>query len=115
VPTSKRPQINDVQYPRIPCGVLKGASHEEVVIDKTDEEMVEMNIDVAWKVDVDLERMECRDIRISCMAARSLAGPPKACRPQEGLKMQACKHPEVLGGAIRRAPHRGAFIHDVNS
>jgi hypothetical protein len=33
VPTSKRPQINDVQYPRIPSRILKGASHEEVVND----------------------------------------------------------------------------------
>jgi hypothetical protein len=30
VPTSKRPQINDVQYPRIPSRILKGAPHEEV-------------------------------------------------------------------------------------
>jgi hypothetical protein len=33
VPTSKRPQINDVQYPRIPNKILKGASHEDVVND----------------------------------------------------------------------------------
>jgi hypothetical protein len=33
VPTSKRPQINTVQYPRIPKKILKGASHEEVVDD----------------------------------------------------------------------------------
>jgi hypothetical protein len=44
--------------------------------------------------------MECRDIQISCMTARSLAGPPEACRPQEGLKSKAPKHPEVLGRAI---------------
>jgi hypothetical protein len=31
--TSKRPQINNVQYPRIPSNILKGASHEEVVDD----------------------------------------------------------------------------------
>jgi hypothetical protein len=31
VPTSKRPQINYAQYPRIPSRILKGASHEEVV------------------------------------------------------------------------------------
>jgi hypothetical protein len=33
VPTLKRPQINDVQYPRIPSRILKGVSHEEVVND----------------------------------------------------------------------------------
>jgi hypothetical protein len=33
VPTSKRPQINDVQYPRIPDRILKGASNERVVDD----------------------------------------------------------------------------------
>jgi hypothetical protein len=37
MPTSKRPQINDVQYPRILGKVLKGASHEEVVDDVVDE------------------------------------------------------------------------------
>jgi hypothetical protein len=31
VPTSKRPQVDDVQYPRIPSRILKGASNEEVV------------------------------------------------------------------------------------
>jgi hypothetical protein len=31
VPTLKRSQIYDVQYPRIPSKVLKIASHEEVV------------------------------------------------------------------------------------
>jgi hypothetical protein len=48
--------------------------------------------------------MECRDTQISCVAARSLAKPPEACRPQEGIKSKAPKHPEVLGRAIRRAP-----------
>jgi hypothetical protein len=38
-------------------------------------------------------RMECGDTQISCIAAKSLAEPPKACRPQEGLKSQALKHP----------------------
>jgi hypothetical protein len=45
----------------------------------------------------------------------SLAGPPEACRPKEGLKCIAPKHPEALGRAIRRAPHREAFIPDVKS
>jgi hypothetical protein len=44
--------------------------------------------------------MECRDI---------------ACRPQEGLKSIAPKHPEILGRAIRRAPQRESFIPDINS
>jgi hypothetical protein len=61
------------------------------------------------------DRMECRDIQISCIAARSLAEPPEACQPQEGLKCIAPKHPEALGRAIRRAPHREAFIPDVKS
>jgi hypothetical protein len=30
VPISKKPQIDDVQYLRIPSRILKGASHEEV-------------------------------------------------------------------------------------
>jgi hypothetical protein len=30
VPTLKRPQINDVQYPSIPSRILKGVSNEEV-------------------------------------------------------------------------------------
>jgi hypothetical protein len=58
--------------------------------------------------------MECRDTQISCIAAESLAETPEACRPQEGLKSKAPKHPEVLGRGIRRAPHRKAFIPDVN-
>jgi predicted PilT family ATPase len=33
VPTSKRPQIGDVQYLRIPNRILKGALIEEVVND----------------------------------------------------------------------------------
>jgi hypothetical protein len=64
---------------------------------------------------IDLEHMECGDTKISCIAAKSLAEPPEACRPQEGLKSKAPKHPEVLGRAIRRAPHREAFILDVKS
>jgi hypothetical protein len=56
--------------------------------------------------------MECRDTQISCIAAKSLAEPLKACRPQEGLKTQVPKHPEVLGRAIRCAPYREAFIPD---
>jgi hypothetical protein len=47
------------------------------------------------------------------MAAKSLAEPPEACRPQEGLKTKAPKHPEVLDRAIRHTPHREAFISDV--
>jgi hypothetical protein len=50
VPTSKRPQVDDVQYPRVSNRILKGALHEEVVNDETDEIMSIF------------ERMECRDI-----------------------------------------------------
>jgi hypothetical protein len=56
-------------------------------------------VDDEAKKSVDLERMECRDIQISCIAAKSLAEPPEACRPKEGLKTEAPKHPEVLGRA----------------
>jgi hypothetical protein len=59
--------------------------------------------------------MECRDTQISCITAKSLVEPLKACRPWEGLKSEAPKHPEILGRAIRRAPHREAFIPDVKS
>jgi hypothetical protein len=58
---------------------LKGTSHEEVVAVETD------------KVMVDFERMDCRDIQISRMAAKSLAEPLEACRPQEGLKTKGAQ------------------------
>jgi hypothetical protein len=57
--------------------------------------------------------MECRDIQISCIAAKSLVEPLEACRPKEGLKFIAPKHPGMLGRAIRRTPHEEAFIPDV--
>jgi hypothetical protein len=59
--------------------------------------------------------MECRDTQISYIAIKSLAEALKAYQPQEGLKTEAPKHPEVLGRAIRCAPHREAFIPDVKS
>jgi hypothetical protein len=59
---------------------------------------------------INLDHVECRDTQISCIAAKSLAEPPEACRPKEGLKSIASKHPEMLGRAIRRAPHRVVFI-----
>jgi hypothetical protein len=33
MPTSKRPQFNYAQYPRIPIRILKGVSREEVIDD----------------------------------------------------------------------------------
>jgi hypothetical protein len=48
VPTSKRPQIINVQYPRISSTVLKGAPHEEAVNNKTDEAMLILNV---WSVE----------------------------------------------------------------
>jgi hypothetical protein len=33
----------------------------------------------------------------------------------EGLKSKAPKYPEILGRAIRHAPHREAFVPDVKS
>jgi hypothetical protein len=59
--------------------------------------------------------MECRDTQISCIAAKSLAEPLEACRSQEGLKSEVPKHPKILGGAIRRAPHREAFNPNIKS
>jgi hypothetical protein len=56
-PTSRRPcrradleeaSINDVQYSRIPSRILKGASHEEVVNDETDEAILIFNV---WSVE----------------------------------------------------------------
>jgi hypothetical protein len=47
------------------------------------------------------------------MVAKSLAEPLEAWRPQEGLKSKVPKYSEVLGRAIRHAPHREAFILDV--
>jgi hypothetical protein len=86
------PEINNGQYPRIPSKILKDSSHEEVVNDEDDEAMIEMNNDEAYQSDVDLERMECSDTQISCMAARSLARPLKACRP---LKVSTQKSPST--------------------
>jgi hypothetical protein len=59
--------------------------------------------------------MECRNTYIFFIAAKIVAEPPEACRPQDGLKLEAPKHPEVLGRAIRCAPHRETFIPDVKS
>jgi hypothetical protein len=64
---------------------------------------------------IDLECMECRDTQISCMAARSLAEPLEARRPQEGLKSKVPKYPKILGRTVRCAPHREGFIPDVKS
>jgi hypothetical protein len=89
VPTSKRPQIINGQYPGIPSRILKGASNEEVV----DDVVAEVINDEAWQSDVNLERMECTDIQISCMAARSLAEPLESCRPQKGLKSRNAQAP----------------------
>jgi hypothetical protein len=59
--------------------------------------------------------MECRDTQISCMAAKSLAGPLEACQPKKGLKSIAPKHPEVLGRTIRRAHHKEAFTPNIKT
>jgi hypothetical protein len=66
--------------------------------------VVEMINDEADEAMLIFERMECRNIQISCIATKSLAGAPEACRPKEGLKSIAPKHPEALGMTIRRAP-----------
>jgi hypothetical protein len=77
---------------------------------------VEVSVsDIVAVETVNLDHVECRDTQISCIAAKSLAEPPEACRPKEGLKIKAPKHPEVLGRAIRHAPLREAFISDIKS
>jgi hypothetical protein len=48
VPASKRSQVDDVQYPRIPSRILKGASCEKVVNDETDKIMLILNV---WSVE----------------------------------------------------------------
>jgi hypothetical protein len=120
-PTSRRPcrranleeALNkNAQYPGIPSKVLQGSSCEEVIDDVV--AVVAMSVAITVKI-VNLDRMECGDIHISCIAAKSLAKPPEACRPKEGLKSIAPKHLEALGRAIRCAPHREAFIPDVKS
>jgi hypothetical protein len=40
------------------------------------------------------------------------SGRPLGVHPK-GLKSIVPKHPEVLGRAVRRAPHREAFIPDL--
>jgi hypothetical protein len=50
VPTLKRSQTIDVQYPRIPSKILKGVSHEEVINDEADEIMLILNNDEAWQI-----------------------------------------------------------------
>jgi hypothetical protein len=49
VPTPKRPQIDDVQYQRIPSRILKGALHEEVVNDEAWQSDVILNV---WSVEI---------------------------------------------------------------
>jgi hypothetical protein len=49
------------------------------------------------------------------MATKSLAEPLEACRPKEGLKCIAPKHPEALDKAVRRTPQGEAFIPNVKS
>jgi hypothetical protein len=56
--------------------------------------VVETNNDETSENNVDLKRMECRDTQISCIAAKSLAEPPEACRPQESL---ITRRAQVLG------------------
>jgi hypothetical protein len=75
VPTSKRPQINNAQYLGIPSEILKSARVKKSSI------VVETNDDEAGGNNVDLERVECRDIQISCIDAKSLAETLEACRP----------------------------------
>jgi hypothetical protein len=95
VPTSKRPQINNAQYLRIPNKVLKCASHEGVVNDEV------------WQSDVNLERMECRDTQISCIATKIRVEPLEACRPKEGLKSKRPSTQKYLAGPSGAHPQGG--------
>jgi hypothetical protein len=96
---------------------LEEASNQLCLVSEDTQQGLERRVvnNEAWQSDVNLEHMDCRVTQISCIAARSLAETPEACRPQEGLKSKAPKHPEALGRAIRRAPHRETFIPDVKS
>jgi hypothetical protein len=63
-----------------------------------------MSVDDEAKDLLILDRVECRDTQISCMAARSLVEPLEACRPQEGLKLEAPKHQRYLAGPLGTHP-----------
>jgi hypothetical protein len=115
VSTSKRPQVDDVQYPRVSNRILKGVLRGELVHDVAAEVAMSKVGRQCRQKFVELEHMDCRDIQISRIAAKSLAEPLEACRPQEGHKLEAPKYPGIPGRAIRRAPHMEAFIPDVKS
>jgi hypothetical protein len=103
MPTSKRPQIDDVQYPRVPSRILKGTSHEEVVNDETDEIMLILNI---WSVETPRYPAKLQGVWQSH---------PRHADLKKVSSQKALKHPEILGRAIRCAPHKEAFIPDVKS
>jgi hypothetical protein len=87
-----------------------------VVVKAVDDEVAEVAMsETVTDETVNLDHMECRDIQVSCIASKSLAEPLEACRPQEGLKLEAPNYTGIRGRAIRRAPHMEAFIPDIKS
>jgi hypothetical protein len=114
VPTSKRPQIIYAQYPRIPSRILKSASNEEVVDDVVDEvcnvqgwlTMKPKNLLIlsVWTVEIPRYSAHLQGVWQSHSRHADL---------KKVSNQKAHKHPEVLGRAIRRAPHMEAFIPDV--
>jgi hypothetical protein len=57
MPTSKRTQVDDVQYPRIPSRILKGVLHGEVVDDVIAEVAMSEIVRRGSQKSVDLERV----------------------------------------------------------
>jgi ribosomal protein L37AE/L43A len=102
MPTSKRSQIDDVQYPRLPSKILKGTLHEEVINDETDEIMLIF------------ECMECRDTQISCIAARVWQSHPRHADLRKASKQKRTSTQKYLAEPLG-APLREAFIPDIKS
>jgi hypothetical protein len=100
MPTSKRPQINDVQYPRIPSKILKGVLHEDVVNDES------------WPSDV-LNVWNVETPRYLAWLQRVWQSYSRRVDLRKVSNQEVPKHPEILGRAIRRAPHMEAFLHDL--
>jgi hypothetical protein len=81
VPTSKRPQINDVQYPRIPSKVLKGVlsmmKKSFIVVEMNDDEACEiMLIWNVWSVETPKYPAGCKE------SGRATRGMPTSGRSQ---------------------------------
>jgi hypothetical protein len=95
---------------------LKGASHEEVVNDIIDEVVMSGIIsDEAIKICRSLNVWSVETPRYPAWLQGVWQSHPRHADLKKVSNQEAPKHPEVLGRAIRRAPHREAFIPDVKS